>query len=161
MKFAIINARELAIKEHGNQLYKNKPYVYHLDAVAKLVEPYGEDAQTIAYLHDIVEDTNMDLDDVRFMFGSFISTCVDILTNEPGENRKSSKEATYKKVKFFTDDDKFNIALIVKAADRLANVREGEKNDMYRREQDKFREIYFKSGLCDGFWEEIENILNK
>lgn len=151
--------REFAINAHGNQLYNNNPYVYHLDKVANLVEPYGETAQIIAYLHDVVEDTDVDLDEIRFIFGSFISTCVDILTNEPGKNRKSSKEATYKKVKFFTDDDEFNIALIVKAADRLANVREGQKNDMYRKEQDKFKEVYFKPGLCDRFWEEIETIL--
>ncbi len=41
-------ARNFAIKAHGEQLYGECPYVVHLDAVAALLEPYGEEAQSIS-----------------------------------------------------------------------------------------------------------------
>jgi (p)ppGpp synthase/HD superfamily hydrolase len=45
---------------HADQMYGDKPYVYHLLGVAKLVTERGGDmtAQTVALLHDIIEDTN-------------------------------------------------------------------------------------------------------
>lgn len=57
------------------------------------------------------------------------------------------------------------LALIVKAADRLANLREsargrsGSKLDMYRQEHPAFRAAAYRPGLCDGLWEEIERLL--
>ncbi len=47
-------ARDFAIAAHGEQRYGDHPYVFHLDAVAALLAPYGVDAQTIGYLHDVV-----------------------------------------------------------------------------------------------------------
>lgn len=161
MENRITKARELATKNHKDQLYdKDLPYMYHVYMVVKIVESYGEDAQVLGFLHDVVEDTDVELCEIEEEFGRFISTCVDILTDEPGKTRKDSKLPTYKKVTFFTSDtDKYNVALIVKAADRLANIMNGKKNDMYKREHEEFKNTYYKPGLCDEIWEWIEKIL--
>lgn len=157
----IKRSRELAIENHGHQMYScGEPYVYHLDAVVRILKPYGVDAQIIGYLHDVVEDTDVSLQEIEEEFGRFISTCVDILTDEPGRTRKERKEPTYKKVTFFTaNEEKYNIVLIVKAADRLANLETSRKNKMYKKEHEKFKSIYYKPGLCEDIWEKIDKII--
>ena len=57
MNDTVIKARDFANQHHGEQRYGDRPYAYHLDAVVTLLEPYGESAQVIGYLHDVVEDT--------------------------------------------------------------------------------------------------------
>ncbi len=47
--------RDYAIKAHGDQLYGDRPYSVHLDAVAELVPDVYK--QT-AYQHDLLEDTS-------------------------------------------------------------------------------------------------------
>ena len=36
-----------------------QPYIFHLDATAALLESYGEQAQVVGYLHDVIEDTSV------------------------------------------------------------------------------------------------------
>jgi hypothetical protein len=57
MNPAIQRAREFALQAHGNQRYGSHPYSYHLDAVADLLAPFGDEAQIAAYLHDTGEHT--------------------------------------------------------------------------------------------------------
>ena len=64
----IHQANTFAIRAHGNQQYGDKPYVVHLDAVAELLTKYGETAQIIAYLHDVIEDTEITYTDVKNEF---------------------------------------------------------------------------------------------
>ena len=45
------------LEVHGDQRYGSRPYHAHLDALAELVKEHGEEAQVLAYLHDVVEDT--------------------------------------------------------------------------------------------------------
>ncbi|MCI5166209.1 MAG: bifunctional (p)ppGpp synthetase/guanosine-3',5'-bis(diphosphate) 3'-pyrophosphohydrolase, partial [Candidatus Electrothrix sp. GM3_4] len=71
----ISKARRFALKHHGEQKYGEHPYVVHLDAVAELVQQYGELAVVIAYLHDVVEDTNITLPDIEKEFGKLIADC--------------------------------------------------------------------------------------
>jgi (p)ppGpp synthase/HD superfamily hydrolase len=52
-------AREFAIKAHGEQKYGEFPYSVHLDEVATIAKPYGESAEIVAYLHDVIEDTSV------------------------------------------------------------------------------------------------------
>jgi len=127
MKKTVSDAREFAIKAHGNQLYGNKPYVYHLDAVVKILEPYGETAQIIGYLHDVVEDTGVSLQEIEDEFDLFISICVYVLTDPLGHRTRKEKKK-YVCYKLSIVVDKYSVSLIVKAADRLANLECGEKN---------------------------------
>lgn len=91
-------ARDFSIAAHGDQRYGVNPYSVHLDAVTEIVSPYGEDAQVIAYLHDVVEDTPVKIDVIREQFGDKIAACVSLLTDEPGVNRKERKARTNAKL---------------------------------------------------------------
>ena len=156
-------ARAFAVAAHGEQMYGEHPYVPHLDAVALIAEPFGEAAVVAAYLHDTVEDTSVTLTDVADRFGPHIAACVALLTDQPGANRKERKAAAYAKLAQVSGP--LELALIVKAADRLANVRASVKDDnarmlqVYRGEHPTFRQAAYRPGLCDPLWSELDALL--
>jgi guanosine-3',5'-bis(diphosphate) 3'-pyrophosphohydrolase len=160
----VTRARNFAVAAHGDQKYGDQPYVAHLDAVVQILAPFGEQAQVAGYLHDVVEDTAVSLQTIRDEFGSEIADCVALLTDEPGSNRKERKRLTNKKLSAVGADRQ--LALFVKAADRLANVRQsaqeksGSKLEMYRREHSAFREAAYRPRLCDEIWEEMDRIFS-
>ena len=156
-------ARAFAVAAHGEQMYGEHPYVHHLDAVALIAEPFGEAAVVAAYLHDTVEDTSVTLTDVADRFGPHIAACVALLTDQPGANRKERKAAAYAKLAQVSGP--LELALIVKAADRLANVRASVKDanarmlQVYRGEHPTFRQAAYRPGLCDPLWSELDALL--
>ncbi|RQW62242.1 HD domain-containing protein [Vibrio viridaestus] len=160
----LTTAREFAIKHHGDQRYGEKPYSYHLEQVVELLQPYGKEAQIIGYLHDVVEDTPATVEMIESLFDTKIAQAVSILTDEPGETRQERKAKTYHIMS--TVQGELEIALLVKAADRLANVRscvENGRDDkfmMYREEQPQFEWAAYRPGLCDEFWEELRALLD-
>lgn len=156
-------ARTFAINAHGSQQYGNHPYVVHLDAVAAIASAYGETAQTVAYLHDVVEDTAVTLKEVRSIFGELVAGCVALLTDEAGVTRKERKAKTYAKLAGVSGP--LQLALIVKVADRLANVQAciaDNKQDLlavYRAEHKVFRPAAYRPGLCDDIWQQLDKVL--
>ena len=156
-------ARKFAIEAHANQQYGKHPYAVHLDTVAEIAAKYGDTAITIAYLHDVVEDTFITSAEIEKVFGKFIADCVAILTDEPGDNREERKPKTYAKMAKVKGDTE--LALIVKSADRLANMRACvadtniEMLKKYKSEQPVFRESVFREGLCKELWNEIDEIV--
>ncbi len=158
----IQQARAFAIQAHGDQRYGAHPYAVHLDAVAALARPYGELAQVIAYLHDTVEDTPVTEAEIRAQFGDTAARCVALLTDQPGANRKERKEKTYAKMAEAKDD--LNLALLVKAADRLANLRAcvADQHErllaVYKAEHPTFRQAAYREGLCDPLWQELDRL---
>ncbi|AWM36060.1 Bifunctional (p)ppGpp synthase/hydrolase RelA [Gemmata obscuriglobus] len=161
---AVGRARAFAVVAHGEQRYGDQPYSVHLDAVAELLAPFGDVAQVIGYLHDVVEDTDVPLDTVRQGFGDRVAACVSLVTDEPGANRRERKAKTNAKLSTVSGEE--SLALVVKAADRLANLRASASNDsgsklgMYRREHPAFRESAYRPGLCDSLWREMDRILS-
>ncbi len=157
-------ARNFAITSHGDQKYGSHPYSVHLDAVAKIARPYGKTAEVIAYLHDVVEDTGVTVEEIEAQFGSLVANAVAILTDEPGDNRKERKSATYAKMAKVTGEAE--IALVVKAADRLANMRAcvaDNNNDLlavYKSEYPVFRKSVSRPNACNEIWSELESIFN-
>jgi (p)ppGpp synthase/HD superfamily hydrolase len=159
----VARARAFAIAAHGGQRYGDHPYSFHLDAVAGLLLPYGEEAQVIGYLHDVAEDTAVGLEGIREAFGEHVTDCVALVTDQPGANRAERKLKT--NAKLAKVEGPLRVALIVKAADRLANLRmsagggTGSKLQMYRGEHPAFRQAAFRAGLCDELWREMDQIL--
>lgn len=106
-------ARALAVDAHRGQVDKaGLPYIEHpTRVVGHLEDPTAEEA-TVAWLHDVVEDTSVTLEDIEAAFGSRVAGAVDAITCRPGE----SKLDYYARVKLNP------IALTVKAADLSDNT---------------------------------------
>jgi (p)ppGpp synthase/HD superfamily hydrolase len=159
----ITKARDFAIQAHGPQKYGEQPYSVHLDSVAAIAQEYGELAQIIAYLHDVVEDTAVGIADIEREFGELVAKCVAILSDEPGASRKERKKKTYEKMARVRGPEE--IALLVKAADRLANMRAccADNNDelfaLYRQEYPVFRRSAYRPGQCEAIWAELDAML--
>ncbi|HEY4526770.1 MAG TPA: HD domain-containing protein [Candidatus Paceibacterota bacterium] len=78
----------MATRAHEGQFRRNvarDPYITHPHAVASLVEQSGGNAEEIAsaWLHDVVEDTPVSIDEIRHEFGDAIAHIVDGLTDPP------------------------------------------------------------------------------
>lgn len=80
-------ATMLASVAHRGQVDKaGKPYIDHVRAVAEALEPHGELAMTAGWLHDVVEDTDYTLDDLRrFDMPAAVVSAVDSVTRREGE----------------------------------------------------------------------------
>ena len=91
---ALNHARSFAIAAHADQMYGDQPYSFHLDAVVELLAVFGEQAQIIGILHDVVEDTDVSLQTVRHKELNLAGTLGDIWTrNNP--TRRWNKAAAY------------------------------------------------------------------
>jgi hypothetical protein len=156
-------AREFALNAHGNQPYGHYPYGKHLQDVVTIVEPYGDEAVMVAWLHDVVEDTKTPLSDIVNEFGQGIADQVALVTDCDGRNRKTRKQKTNEKLE--ESGVGFRIARIVKAADRLANVRfsvytcDVGKQRMYQDEYAAFRAAVYRPGECNPIWAELDVLI--
>lgn len=76
-------AYQLAVKAHAGQVDKGgKPYIMHPLAVSELVTT--EEEKIVALLHDVVEDTNITIEDLRREgFPEQVLAAVDALTKSP------------------------------------------------------------------------------
>lgn len=86
----IREAEHLARHAHQGQVDKaGQPYADHPAAVAAITagrHPSDTVAIATAWLHDVVEDTPVTLQEIRTRFGDEIADAVDALTRRPGEN---------------------------------------------------------------------------
>jgi (p)ppGpp synthase/HD superfamily hydrolase len=84
----IEKAKKIATKAHKGQRRKfgSEPYISHPESVAKRVK--GKEAKAIAWLHDVVEDTDKTLDDLSKDFPEKIVHAIDCLTRRDGETYK-------------------------------------------------------------------------
>lgn len=122
---ALDEATAFAQRWHGDQTRPaGEPYLEHLlEATRVLVEAIGVtdvDVLRAAVLHDVVEDTDRTLDEVRDRFGDRVATLVDWVTKPPrpeGWSREEARAAYLDRLRGAPDD-----AILVKLADRLSNV---------------------------------------
>ncbi|MEO1049592.1 MAG: bifunctional (p)ppGpp synthetase/guanosine-3',5'-bis(diphosphate) 3'-pyrophosphohydrolase [Bacteroidota bacterium] len=103
-----------------------EPYIYHPLAVAQIcVEEIGLGTTSIvsALLHDVVEDTEFELEDIERDFGKKISRIIDGLTKISGvfEHGSSQQAENFRKMLLTLADDVR--VILVKLADRLHNMR--------------------------------------
>jgi (p)ppGpp synthase/HD superfamily hydrolase len=163
-------ARDFAVQAHGDQQYGSHPYVYHLEQVVHLLKPFGTVAQVIGFLHDVVEDAETPVERIAEEFGDLVGDCVKLLTDSPEGTREEKKARSHAKLAKVPVEHETRLALMVKAADRLANLRHcaqgmkdgdpvaAKKMGMYRKEHPAFREAVYRIGLCEDLWEEMEDI---
>lgn len=84
-------------KKDQRRKYSGEPYEVHLHAVAAIVASVTQDERTIAaaYLHDVVEDTDVTLEEVEAAFGPDVAQLVDDLTDisRPSDGNRAQRKA--------------------------------------------------------------------
>jgi len=116
-------AKDYATQIHEGQMYGEQPYMNHVEDVASgFDDPH---LQRIAYLHDVIEDSETGIGEIHERFGEDVGHAVDALTRKEGEqyfdyiNRvKEHPEATQ-----------------VKLADLHSNLKNNPNESLARRYQ--------------------------
>ena len=112
---------------HAGQVrHSGEPYVSHCVEVARILADLQLDTTTVVsgLLHDIVEDTDITVQDVEREFGSEIAQIVDGLTkiaNLPLSSREERQVENYRKLLLSIAKDAR--VILIKLADRLHNMR--------------------------------------
>lgn len=120
-------AFEMAVDAHKNMRRKSgEPYIIHPLRVAQIVVNemgLGATAAICALLHDVVEDTELTLDDIKREFGIKVSRIIDGLTKVSGvfDLTSSIQAENFKKLLLTLADDVR--VILIKIADRLHNMR--------------------------------------
>ncbi|MCD7959290.1 MAG: bifunctional (p)ppGpp synthetase/guanosine-3',5'-bis(diphosphate) 3'-pyrophosphohydrolase [Ruminococcus sp.] len=123
----ILSAYQLAEKAHGGQVRSSgEPYIIHPLAVADILLDLGMDTDTICVglLHDVVEDTDYTLDDIRKKFGQDVAVLVDGVTKLnkiPIFDKEQQQASNVRKILLAMSYD--IRVMIIKLADRLHNMR--------------------------------------
>ena len=124
----ITKAFNFARQAHkGVRRHSGEPYIMHPLAVARIVcQEIGLGSTSIcaALLHDVVEDTDYTVEDIRNLFGDKIAGIVDGLTKISGGvfGAHASQQAENFKKLLLTMSEDIRVILI-KIADRLHNMR--------------------------------------
>ncbi len=122
----IRNAYEMAVSAHQKQRRKSgEPYILHPIEVARICSEeigLGPTAIIAALLHDVVEDTEISLQEIEDKFGTNISKIVDGLTKlDRSYNAESPQAENFRKVLSTLVEDVR--VVLIKMADRLHNMR--------------------------------------
>jgi GTP diphosphokinase / guanosine-3',5'-bis(diphosphate) 3'-diphosphatase len=126
-------ALRFARRVHLGQYRKQtgEQFVEHPIAVANLLTDAGYDGPLIAaaYLHDAVEKTDVELDEIRERFGPTVAELVDCLSeNDEIPGYAERKRALRRDILGAGDD-----AVIIYAADRVSNMRDWRRVPPERR----------------------------
>ncbi len=97
----LARAKAFAIAEHRRidhrRKYNHQPYEIHLKAVEALVATVTDDMEirAAAWLHDIVEDTEVTLEQLDALFGPAVAQLVYELTDvsRPGDGNRAARKA--------------------------------------------------------------------
>ena len=134
----------------ANEAHKNvrrrsgEPYMLHPIAVAQIVvDDIGLGYKSIcaALLHDVVEDTDYTVDDIRDRFGDKVASLVDgltkiknVLDNENSDlSARSLQAENFKRILLTLNDDPR--VVLIKLADRLHNCRTIEFMPEHKRDK--------------------------
>jgi GTP pyrophosphokinase len=167
-------AVEWATDSHkGQQRASGEPYFQHVLAVAEILQELKLDYETIAaaMLHDVVEDTDVTLEQVRAEFGPVIARLVDGVTRmerigefqektHTGSREHVQAESLRKLLLAMAEDVR---VVLIKLADRLHNMRTLQHLDpgRQRRIAQETHDIYAPLANRLGIWQvkwELEDL---
>ena len=184
-RIEVQKARDFAIKAHWGQMYGAEPYIAHLEEVASICAAYNLPVyvQVAAYLHDVVEDTNVHADQICSTFGYEVATLVYAVTDIKTEltmekagallyGDKPLSDSMKEEVKRFIRQDKKRKTypkilshphgVHLKLADRIANLRacaiskDQKMFDRYCNEAQEFAHRLKTPGVAEDMWAALE-----
>lgn len=126
-KQLIRRAFELSMEAHKDMRRKSgEPYILHPLAVAQIVAGevgLGPISVVCALLHDVVEDTELTLEDIEHEFSGNVAKVIDGLTKISGvfDLSSSAQAENFRKLLLTLTDDVR--VILIKIADRLHNMR--------------------------------------
>ncbi len=163
----IDRAVALACEAHEGQMrYAGGDYVCHPLQVACILIELGMDNEAIvaAILHDVVEDTGVELDDIKRQFGENVALLVDgvtKITQMPFSTREEEQAENVRKMLMAMSKD--IRVIIIKLADRLHNMRTNsgwhpqKRRDKAKETLDIYAPIAHRLGIR-AIKEELEDI---
>lgn len=157
-------AQDFALKRHGKQDHGCLKIGDHLKDVSQNVLLHYDprvniapftDVEAAAWLHDIIEDTDTDLDEIEDKFGGSVANIVNLLTDKDGRNRLERHLHTYHMIRRDAD------AILIKLCDRRHNqersLRHGERYlVMYEREYNYFKFALWTPHKFKALWDELD-----
>lgn len=126
----IDRAYALAKQAHSTQRRRSgEPYICHPLSVAQILIELGMDSESIAaaLMHDVAEDTDVTIDDIRAKFGPEVALLVDgvtKLTQIKFSNVEDRQAENLRKMLLAMSQDVR--VMIIKLCDRLHNMRTGD-----------------------------------
>ena len=120
----VAEAYRLAADAHEGQRRKDDgtPYITHPVAVAELLHDAGFDDEVVAaaLLHDVVEDTEMDRDEIAERFGDRVAELVGALSEDDGIQDYEDRKREHREQVAESGRD----AIAIYIADKLSNLRD-------------------------------------
>jgi (p)ppGpp synthase/HD superfamily hydrolase len=113
-------ARRVHLDQHRQQTHEQ--FVEHPIRVAELLADagYGEAVLAAAYIHDVVEKTTVELDEIRKRFGPEVARLVEALTDDPLLSDYAERKRALRRRVLAAGEE----AAAIYAADRVANMRD-------------------------------------
>lgn len=163
----IEKAYKLAYDAHKNQRRRSgEPYIMHPVAVAKILFGIGMDNECIigALLHDVVEDTEYNLEFINKHFGADVALLVDGVTKLgkiPLSTREEVQAENIRKMFIAMHQDVR--VIIIKLADRLHNMRTLEHMPPYKQREKSLETLEIYAPIAHrlgirAFKEELEDL---
>jgi guanosine-3',5'-bis(diphosphate) 3'-pyrophosphohydrolase len=147
MKNKISLAKQCAISQHNGQYRKNNhtPYWHHLRDVVKNLEIMGIKDESIlcaGWLHDSIEDTSFDFDDISNIFGKKIAQIVSDVTKETRLPKNQQEKNYLKQLSAASWESK-----VLKFADISANISDLKNSELTKKQ--KLVQIKYKIKYLD------------
>ncbi|MFU0503636.1 HD domain-containing protein [Pseudaminobacter sp. NGMCC 1.201702] len=143
-------ALEFATKAHESinqrRKYTGEPYIVHPIAVAEIVKtvPHTPEMIAAAYLHDVVEDTAVTIEEIEAEFGKEVADLVGWLTDvsKPQDGNRRARKAIDREHSAKAPAE----AQTIKLADLIDNTKAIKPHDpgfwkVYRREKHELLEV--------------------
>jgi GTP diphosphokinase / guanosine-3',5'-bis(diphosphate) 3'-diphosphatase len=152
-KKLIRKAFEVAVDAHKDQRRKSgEAYIFHPIGVAKIVASeigLGATGIAAALLHDVVEDTDITIENIEKMFGSKIALLVEGLTkiSQVKKDMNISMQAENFRKMLLTLNDDVRVILI-KIADRLHNMQTMDAMPEYKQIKIASETLYIYAPLA-------------
>ncbi len=164
---AVYLAYLFGAEAHAHQSRQSgEPYIYHPLQVARILAGLHMDATTLvaAILHDVIEDTGIDKEQIKASFGEAVAELVDGVSKIPKlaqDNPSEAQAASFQKMLMAMCRD--IRVILIKLADRLHNARtwHSKKEQSRRRIAKETLEIYAPIALRLGMYQlsqELENL---